>query len=314
LETVFAEYLTHAPVFVKRTDGEIVYWTTGAEELYGYSLEEAVGHKEHDLLHTKFPMPLSEIQRALGSDGVWHGVVQQSKADGARLWVDSRWRLRRTRDGLEDLIIVSNSDITQRENLARELDHRVRNTLSIVQGLARMTLRNGGPESVSDFEKRLSALASAHAVLLDHHWRSAGLVEVLNRALIPLGIRERVTLDGQDTELHPNSIISYVLAFHELGTNALKHGSLSVSQGGVDVTWRLYAEHGERLHLIWRERGGPEPKAQPSSNSGMRLLQRVVAADLGTPINLRFESAGLVCEFDGPTQKEPDMIERSASD
>jgi two-component system, chemotaxis family, CheB/CheR fusion protein len=311
LETVFAEYLTHAPVFVKRMDGEIVYWTTGAEELYGYSLEEAVGHKEHELLRTKLPIPLTEIENALRANGVWHGVVKQSKADGARLWVDSRRRLRRTRDGLEDLVIISNSDITQRENLARELDHRVRNTLSVVQGLARMTLRNGDPQSVSEFEKRLAALASAHAVLLDNHWRSAGLIEVLNSALSLLGIRERIKLEGQDTQLRPNSIISYLLAFHELGTNALKHGSLSVTDGSVEIRWRLYGEHGERLHLIWRELGGPEPKSQPTSNSGMKLLQRVVAADLGTPINLRFESSGLVCEFDGPTEKEPDMIKGS---
>jgi PAS domain S-box-containing protein len=87
LETVFAEYLTHAPVFVKRWEGEIVYWTTGAEELYGYSLEEAVGHKEHDLLRTKLPITLTEIEAALRANGVWHGVVQQSKADGARLWL-----------------------------------------------------------------------------------------------------------------------------------------------------------------------------------------------------------------------------------
>ena len=174
-----------------------------------------------------------------------------------------------------------------------------------------MTLRNGDPQSVSEFEKRLAALASAHAVLLDNHWRSAGLIEVFNSALSPLGIRERIKLEGQDTQLRPNSIISYLLAFHELGTNALKHGSLSVTNGRVEVRWRLYGEHGERLHLIWRELGGPVPKSQPTSNSGMKLLQRVVAADLGTPINLRFESSGLVCEFDGPTEKESDMIKGS---
>ena len=298
METAFAEQLALAPIFVRKIDGEILYWTSGARELYGFDFDTAVGRTSHELLHTAFPEPLEAINRKLTEDGVWQGLLGHRKADGTRIWAESRWRLRPGSNGSDAIVVENNTDVTQRENLARELNHRVKNTLAVVQGLARLTFRRDG-DKVKEFEERLGALASAHDVLLEHHWGPAALFDVVERALSGLGTRGRVDVSGEEVLLKPNSVMAYLMAFHELAVNAVKHGSLSVPQGRVDLHW---TRHGDKLHVLWREFGGPIPKPERPPGSGMVLLQRVVAAELGTPVDLRFEETGLMCEFNGPTQ------------
>jgi len=306
METAFAEYLSHAPVFIRRFTGEIVYWTQGAEELYGFTPDEAIGRSSHSLLQTKFPAPLAEIDAELERESCWEGLLGHTRADGLRIWTQSRWRLRRGGEGRTRFVVETNTDVSDRENLARELDHRVKNMLAVVQGLAHLSFSSGEPERLEQFGKRLAALASANDLLLRDHWRGAGLKEVILRALEPFGARERVSLDGEDVALEPRSVVAYRLAFHELPTNALKHGAFSAPAGKVDISWALLGEHHEQVHLFWRESGGPPPSRQPdSSGGGMELLKRVVSAELGVPITIRLEPGGLVCEFDGPIQKQP---------
>jgi PAS domain S-box-containing protein len=300
MEKAFSELVAHAPVFVRKLNGEIVYWTGGAEELYGYDFGSALGRVSHELLRTTFPEPLGEINKQLATVGVWQGLLGHRKADGTTIWVESRWRMRPPSDDAEPIVVESNTDVTQRENLARELSHRVKNTLAVVQALARLTFQRDG-ERVMEFEERLRAMAAAHDLLLQHHWAAAGFAVVIERALMSLGVQDRVSLKGADVLLKPSAVLAYLMAFHELAVNALKHGALSVSGGRVEVSW---TPREEMLSVLWRELGGPAPKADRPPGSGMVLLQRFVAAELGGPVNLRFEPAGLICEFGGPTQKD----------
>jgi PAS domain S-box-containing protein len=305
VERALAEHLAQAPIFVRKFDGEILYWTEGAGELYGYDFNAAVGRISHQLLKTEFPRPIEDINRTLVSGGVWQGLLGHCRADGVHIWVESRWRLREGTGAEGSIVVETNTDVTQRENLSRELDHRVKNTLAVVQGLARLTFRRDA-EGVREFEDRLRALAGAHDVLMQHNWGAAGLLEVIERAFSGLSIRDRIRLSGEDVQLRPNSVMAYLLAFHELGVNAVKHGSLSMPEGRVLISW----QHGDdRLHVVWRELGGPRPSADRKPGSGTALFQRVVAAELGTPVKLRFDEAGLVCEFDGPVQKTSSLPE-----
>lgn len=303
MEIAFAEYLAHAPVFVRSLDGEILYWTSGAKELYGYDWAQAVGQSSHQLLRTVFPTTLEEINRELIAKRIWRGLLKHTRSDGARLWTESEWRLRNGEEHGTYLVVESNTDVTHRENLTRELDHRLKNTLSIIQGLVKLTLKGGGRNRIELFEQRLSALANAHSILLQHHWHAAGLKEVLERALMPFGVGARVTISGEDFQLQPSAVIAFSLAFHELATNAVKHGALSVPKGRLEIRWHHDGQDVSRLHLIWRELGGPKPDGDAEGGGGMRLLTHVVSTELGTPVDLRFEPAGLVCEFDGPIQK-----------
>jgi PAS domain S-box-containing protein len=96
METTLAEYLAYAPVFVRKTSGEIIYWTLGAEELYGFSTADAVGRVSYHLLQTVFPEELAVIEARLHADKVWRGRLGHTTRDGRRIWTESLWRLRRT--------------------------------------------------------------------------------------------------------------------------------------------------------------------------------------------------------------------------
>jgi len=302
-------------VFVRRVCGEIVYWTQGAQELYGFTAEQAIGSSSHELLQTTFPRPLDEIREELEREGRWEGLLGHSRADGRRIWTESRWRLRRVEAGQNLFVVETNSDVSDREQLTRELYHRVSNVLAVVHGLAHMTFSVDQPTQMEKFGKRLSALASANELLLKHHSAGACMKEVILKALQPFDTADRVTLDGEDFRLEPRSVLAYRLAFHELATNALKHGALSVPVGRVEISWTLIGDRRDHVHLFWRERGGPTPSPAPGrAGGGTRLLTRVVSAELGVPVSVRLEPDGLVCEFDGPTQKQPAFAPPSPDD
>lgn len=304
METAFAELLSDAPVFVRRMDGEILYWTSGASELYGFCWSEAVGRSSHDLLKTVFPEPLDEINERLRKTNRWRGLLRHTRRDGAHIWTETQWRLREHGSDQSAIVIESNTDVTHRETLTRELDHRVKNTLALVQALARMSMKSVDPAVFDLFDQRLRALSEAHAILLKHHWADASLREVMERTLRPFGFENRILISGEDVKLGPSSVLAYSLAFHELAVNAVKYGSLSAPNGRVEIVWTVTGNAAE-IHLFWRERGGPPPAPERRPGFGMTLLEKVLAAELGTPVNVRFEPEGLVCEFDGPTQKAP---------
>jgi len=188
----------------------------------------------------------------------------------------------------------------QQRLLIDELNHRVKNTLAVVQSLAWQTLRNSAvPEGVrTAFEQRLMALATAHDVLTSKNWQAASIEVIICRGLEALSIDpERVSIAGPLLRMPPKTAVSLAMAVHELATNALKYGSLSAPQGRVDVAWRA-DEAG--FELTWTERGGP-PVAPPTTQGfGTRLLERGLAAELGGNVALAYEPAGVVCTIAAP--------------
>jgi PAS domain S-box-containing protein len=94
VEKTLAEYLSHVPVFVRKFDGTILYWTTGAEELYGFTAEEAVGRVSHELLQTVFPEELAIVETRLRADKHWRGRLSHTARDGHVIYTEGLWRLR----------------------------------------------------------------------------------------------------------------------------------------------------------------------------------------------------------------------------
>ncbi len=309
VELILADYTLYAPVFLRKLDGAILYWTRGAEELYGFTPAEAQGRVSHELLRTVFPTALSEIDAILVSRHEWEGRLRHTKRDGREIWTESLWRLK---EG--DVVLERNTDVTARMQLERErdrllveLEHRIRNTLAVVQSVASMTFRATVPELTDQFDERIQALADAVRVLARGDWDRAPLRDVILEIARGLGFQDRIALDGPDVELRPSAVHAYTLAFHELATNAIRHGALSRPQGRVEVTWSVWSELEERIHLVWREHGGPVVMPPQQQGFGSRLLQIIVASELGTPVEMRYEPGGFVCEFDGPLQKKPRM-------
>ncbi len=224
--------------------------------------------------------------------------------------MESSWQLKGEDGGpLEERVVVETcTDVTQRETLLHELSHRVKNAIEVVRGLARISLKScRDTAEFRDFEQRLIAVAQSHDLLIANRWDYGEITEILTSAAQLFQVTDRLILHGEKVFLKPSSVLAYTLAIHELTTNAIKYGALSVPEGHVDVAWHL-SDGGQRIHLIWQERNGPPVKPPTTEGFGTRLIQNILRAELGdAPLQMRFEPDGLVCEFDGPTQKSVDL-------
>ena len=184
--------------------------------------------------------------------------------------------------------------------LINELNHRVKNTLAIVQGIAQQSFKGRGvPEPARRaFEGRLGALAAAHNILTGQNWESASIREIIETSVAPHRSRpERFVVEGPELDLPPKTAVSLALAIHELATNASKYGALREAAGQVEIRWR--AEDG-RLNLVWRESGGPPVAPPPARGFGTRMIERGLASELGGEVRIDFRRDGVVCVLDAP--------------
>lgn len=187
--------------------------------------------------------------------------------------------------------------------LMDELNHRVKNTLAIVQALANQTFGGGAtdPAALDAFAGRLSALAQTHNLLTRRSWSSASLGELVRTALGACGAAGRARVEGPEAPLGPKTAVSIAMALHELCTNAAKYGALSRPEGLIEVSWRLDGGEAERrLNLEWRERGGPAVAPPGRRGFGSRMIERALAAELRGRVSLDFRPEGVVCEIDAP--------------
>jgi PAS domain S-box-containing protein len=227
--------------------------------------------------------------------------------NGALRWLLLRAQAQVDASGTPTGFIGVMIDITDRKRaeehqqlLINELNHRVKNTLAIVQGIAQQTFK--GPDLPTEarqaFEGRLSALSAAHNLLTRQNWESASIRQIVGDAVAAVGPRaDRVRIAGPDILLSPKTAVSLAMAVHELATNAVKYGSLSVPDGEVEVRWRT----GEgRLHLVWRERGGPAVVPPTKRGFGTRMIERGLAGELGGEVGIEFRREGLTCTVDAP--------------
>jgi len=198
------------------------------------------------------------------------------------------------------------AELDHRQLLVNELNHRVKNTMAIVQSLSAQTLRAERPtaEAREDFDGRLMALAGAHVLMTEAEWRSAPLRELVERTIEPFARGDgaaRFSVSGPPATMPPKSAVAFALAVHELCTNAAKYGALSGEAGHVSIDWTLAdAAESPRLRLTWRETGGP-PVVEPSRRGfGSRLLERGLSAELKGDVRLTFPPEGLVCTIDAP--------------
>jgi two-component sensor histidine kinase len=189
----------------------------------------------------------------------------------------------------------------QRDLLVRELEHRIKNTLSIVQSIAAQTFGNSGIDPVAQqtFEERLIALSNVHGVLTQHSWDSADLQEVMLTAIRPhaTSTGERFAVSGPMLRLGPKSAVALSMAVHELCTNAIKYGALSSDKGRVEVSWIVEAG---RFRWRWHERGGPLVMAPQRTGFGSRMIERLLAGQLAGRVTIDYQPTGVICDIDAP--------------
>ena len=200
----------------------------------------------------------------------------------------------------------------RQEFLIAELNHRVRNILSLIRGLIRQS-KPGDGASIDDFvatiDGRIHALARAHNQITDDHWGPAPLRSLIDAELAAYSSRdgEGVRFTGAPVHLNPQAYSTIALVIHELVTNSAKYGSLSVAAGKVDINWQR--DKAGDLMLDWRERGGPTVKPPERKGFGSTIIEHSVPYDLGGDATIRFDPDGLRASFRVPARHVVESVE-----
>jgi two-component sensor histidine kinase len=191
-----------------------------------------------------------------------------------------------------------------RTSLTRELNHRVKNTLANVLSIAALTKRRA--TDIDDYVEKLTgrvrALSATHDLLTRSEWGNTALRDVVEAELAPYHelADNHVRLAGPDIALAPNDALSLGLVIHELATNATKYGALSADKGVVHIHWRLISDALAEIH--WREQGGPLVVEPDKRGFGRDLIEKIVAHELKTPVDLRFLPTGVECRLSIPVR------------
>ena len=224
-----------------------------------------------------------------------------------------RIRPYRTLDNMIGGVVITFVDVSvqrrsnnQRIVLLQELNHRVKNTLATVQAIALQTFRyTDTREAFRDtFLDRLMALSKTHNLLTASNWEGASLRKVLLSELAPYQADNppRFAIEGEDTQLDAPLTLALGLALHELATNAVKHGALSVPAGRVAIQWEIDAGEG-RLRLRWIETGGPRVEEPARRGMGLRMIESGLMHEVGGGSRIDFNPSGVQCVIEIPTTR-----------
>ena len=201
-----------------------------------------------------------------------------------------------------------------RMSLTRELNHRVKNTLANVLSIIALTRRRA--EELNEFadglDGRIRALSATHDLLTKSEWGTTPIRAVVEAELLPYAQASdhEVEMRGPHVELAPNDALSLGLATHELATNAAKYGALSEPGGRVTVHWRMVSE--ALVRVEWKESGGPPVPVLRCRGFGTDLIDRIVAAELKTPVKLDFEPDGVRCVLTIPVRQPTEFTMRAS--
>jgi len=280
----------------------IMLFNPAAERMFGLSAEEALGqyitrlipeqHWAAHAAHIRNFAYTDAAERLVGSFGAISGI----RADGGEFPIEAS--ISQTEVNGQRLSTVILRDITEQRAseaavrlLTREVDHRAKNALAVVQALVSMTQATTKEEYIAAVRGRVSALGRAHSMLAQNRWEGADLAQIIadeSAAYQKLGQLQHA---GPPITLTANSVQSVSMVINELATNALKYGALSVDRGRVDVDWRVLPE-GE-LELRWTEIGGPAVRKPHSTGFGFTLINEVTTHQLGGRVELNWPAEGL---------------------
>ncbi len=293
---------------------QCVYMNRAAEKLTGFTLGEvlALDRPLHDIVHhtrpdgSHFPLEECAIDRAFPEHNQTQGEETFVHKDGSFYPVaftasPIRDEASRTIGTIIEVRDIREEKVAQERQrlLIDELNHRVKNTLSAVQSIAYQSLKSADADARQAFEGRLVALSGAHNVLTTQGWTGASLCTAIETAIAPFQSPERFHLIGVDHPLAPKMVVSLSMVIHELATNAVKYGALSVPGGSVHIEWVVTsAADADRLAMRWEEAGGPQVAVPSRRGFGTRLLERQVAMEFAGTIELQYRPSGLLCQMD----------------
>jgi PAS domain S-box-containing protein len=295
-------------------EGIIRSWNPAAHELFGYEGSEVIG-KSVTMFYGDEHLPdFTGLNADVRSGHAVHRDVVRRHKDG-RL-IDVAISVAPMYDDAGRLLGISSiiRDISERkarekhiEFLMRELSHRSKNLLAVVQAIAGQTARysTGMDEFLTGFSQRLHAMARAQDLLVARNWEGALLSDLVRSQLAPFteDVTARIEMSGPELELRPDAVHNLTLALHELATNAAKYGALSVPDGKVAVDWHLddgAPDDDSGFHMSWQERNGPAVRPPERKGFGHVVIADMVGNALRGRVTLDFHRSGLCWRLDVP--------------
>ncbi len=279
-------------VVVMRLDGTVAGWNDVAEKTFGWTFAEVDGERMSDRVipHRYRAAHEAGLARylATGEGPVLdtHIEVEALHRDGHEMPIELS--ITRTSQFGEPVFLGFLRDITERHDAARrqalligELNHRVKNLLAVVQGIAHQSIR--ASQSLDDFGPafagRLSGLARVHEILTETSWTSGSLRDIVDSAITPVAddASARIAVSGPDVALSPKQLMGMSMILHELMTNAVKYGALSIPEGRLDVTW---SANKSGIAFEWRESGHTAVAAPVHTGFGSKMIEMCVRHDL----------------------------------
>lgn len=238
-----------------------------------------------------------------GDQGAWLGTLIAFARSTPDAVLDRHTETMETMANLAGIALDRDQIEDSRTRMLRELDHRVKNNLSSLLSLAKLTRMGPGSkeEFVDNLVGRIQSMAVVHEVLASTRWRGANLRTMLQRLTSPYRTnRQGIIFSGDPIMLPPANVQPFCLAVHELATNASKYGSLSAENGVVTASWFVSrAEDGRpTLRFTWRESDGPTLKGPPAETGfGMLLIKGLIEREMGGESELLFAPSGLSCHM-----------------
>jgi PAS domain S-box-containing protein len=287
----------------KDLNGILMSWNAGAERIFGYTADEAIGKPAAMLIPADREDEESRILSNIRSgQKIDHYETVRQRKDGSL--IDISLTVSPIKNSQGKVVGASKiaRDVTERRRaleqqklIQNEIKHRIRNTLATVQAIAMQTWRSASADERAAFTARLRALAEAHDLLTSESWDRAPLDEVVSRTLGPFSEKHggRFQIDGPKVQLSAANSLLLTMALHELATNAAKYGALSNGSGRVHITWTAPMDNG-RLKLVWQESGGPPVKSPEREGFGSTLISRAFEHEEGGA-QIQFDPQGVIC-------------------
>jgi PAS domain S-box-containing protein len=303
-------------IYAKDRDSRVLYANRAAYEIIGKPAEQVIGHCDLDWADDSAQArSIIENDRAVMASGETRDVDEAftSPSGETRHYRSVKSPLRDAEGRTIGLVGVT-SDVTTRRQaedrerlLAREVDHRAKNLLAVVQSIVQLTRAEDIAAFTRSISGRIQSLARAHSLLAASRWEGADLKQLVSEELAPFAARGggRVSISGPSIRLRPEAAQALALVIHELATNAAKYGALAGEEGRVEIEWAMASGSSEpRLCINWRERGGPAVAGAPTRRGfGSTVMQASVERQLKGKVRLDWEPGGLSCELALPAEQ-----------
>ena len=301
-------------VIVMRSDGCVAGWSDKAERTFGWTRDEALGRRLSELI---IPPEYREAHEkglahflATGEGPVLDRHIEIKGIDRAGRELPVELSVTCSEQFGEKLFIGFLRDITERqeaasrqERMLRELSHRVKNMLALVAAIAQQTARSS--DGIGDFQDaflgRLQSLARGHDLLVQGEWRSVSIRSLADDILKADVADGRASYGGPEFLLGHRQLLGLAMTFHELYTNAVKYGALSVPAGAVALDWSL-ADGGETIHVEWKEAGLEGLDSPKRSGFGQKMIALSVRHDLAGDLEWEWRPEGLLVRFRFPAR------------